>query len=177
MMSKRWSLIALKIALSVFAVFHVFSVILAPNGQTYLGLKTVKFVEPYVDLFELTNAWSFFAPEPGPPVFVEWELMGKNGESLGKDRWPQTPSPFFLRERQTRRLSSSQFMVGSDTLAEKMMTPYLCSHNPHAASVKIWRVIQGAPTMLEVAEGKRTVGDEKELKRMFVAHNFCEGRT
>lgn len=167
----RW----LKGFLSFFVVYHVFAVALVPNGQSYLGVKAAPWVEPYVNFMEFTNAWSFFAPEPGPPpVFVEYELLDKNGDSFEHGRWPEMPDPFLIRERQNRRIAAAEFMMASEVRAEKMMVQYLCAHKSGTRSLRVWRVMYTIPDFQEVLEGKRQIGDDVRMERKLVSHTFCE---
>ncbi|MFL5812729.1 MAG: hypothetical protein ACJ763_04070 [Bdellovibrionia bacterium] len=165
----------IKAALSVFVVFQLTVVLLAPNGDHYVGATLEPFVEPYANFFELTNKWSFFAPEPGPPpVFVEYEILGANGESIHKARFPEEKSPYFLRDRQNRRIASVEFMMPGEDRVEKVMVPYLCGKNPEAQAIKLWRVAYTVPSMEDVASGKRQFGDEVNLERRVVSHTYCE---
>lgn len=164
-----------KAALSVFIVFQLTVVLLAPNSDHYVGTKLKPFVEPYANFFELTNKWSFFAPEPGPPpVFVEYELLDSKGESIRIARYPEEKNPYFLRDRQNRRIASVEFMMPGEDRVEKVMVPYLCGKNPQADSVKLWRIAYQIPTMEDVASGKRQIGDDVNLERRVVSHTFCE---
>lgn len=163
--------------LSLFVGFQLFTVLLVPNAQNWLGMKVAPWLEPYVNFFELTNAWSFFAPEPGPPpVFVEFEKLDRKGESLGLGRWPEVHDPFWLRERQNRRIAAAEYMMATELRAEKMMLQYLCRVYPEAGSFRIWRIMYSVPDFQDVASGKRRIGDDVGLERRLVSHSFCEER-
>lgn len=163
--------------LSLALVFHLFAVLLAPNKETYLGFRAAKIVEPYLNFLELGSSWNFFAPEPGPPpVFVEWELVGKRGEQLGRGQFPELPDPFTLRERQNRRIAFTRFMVFDDSRTQGVMVPWLCRNHPEAASVRVWRVIHTIPSLNDVAAGRRRIGDDVGLERRSAAHGLCPER-
>ncbi len=167
----RWA----KAALSVFIVFQLTVVLLAPNGDHYVGNFLKPVIEPYANFFELTSRWSFFAPEPGPPpVFVEYQLLGAHGAELQKARFPEEKNPYFIRDRQNRRIASAEFMMPGEDRVEKVMVPYLCGNHPEAESIKLWRVAYTIPSMEDVASGKRQIGDEVNLERREVSHTFCE---
>lgn len=173
----RPRLTVIKAALSAFIVFQLFSVLLVPNAQNWLGTKAAPVIEPYVNFFELTNAWSFFAPDPGPPpVFVEYEKLDRKGESLGLGRWPEVKDPYLLRERQNRRIAAAEYMMANELRAEKMMLQYLCRQHPEAGSFRIWRIMYTVPDFQDVASGKRKIGDDVGLERRLVSHSFCEER-
>lgn len=173
----QWGLRGLKAALSIFIVYHLFAVLLVPNGQSFLGSKSAKWVEPYVNLFEFTNNWSFFAPEPGPPpIYIEYELIDREGHSSEFGRWPSLHNPYALRERQNRKIAAAEFMMSSEVRAEKMMIPYLCKEHNNVGSVRLWRVVYSIPQFRDVAEGKREIGDEIQMERKLVSHSFCNGK-
>jgi len=164
-----------KAALSVWIIYHLFIVLLVPNGQGFLGRKISPWVEPYVNFFEFTNVWSFFAPEPGPPpVYIEYELIHRHDGSSQFGKWPSVRSPYSLRERQNRKIAAAEFMMSSELRAEKMMTHYLCKQNPTVGSIRLWRVMYSIPEFRDVAEGKRSIGDEVQMERKLVSHSFCE---
>lgn len=170
-------LVGLKISLSVFIVYHLFSVLLVPNAQSFLGREAAKWVEPYVNFLEFTNGWSFFAPEPGPPpVYIEYELINRKEGGSEFGRWPSVQSPFSLRERQNRRIAAAEFMMSSEVRAEKMMVPYLCRRNSHIDSIRLWRVMYSIPSFQDVVEGKRVIGDQVQMERKLVSHSFCNGK-
>jgi hypothetical protein len=118
--------------------------------------------------------WGFFAPEPGPPpVFIEWELLDQKGNTLEMDRFPSFPDPFWIRERQNRRMSLTRFMMSEDQRIEKMMFPFLCQNHQGVASIRMWKVGYSIPSPLDVVHEKRKLGDEEGKERHWVLHGFC----
>ena len=163
--------------LSVFLVFHLLCVIIAPNKETYLGYRVAWLIEPYINSLGLSSSWSFFAPDPGPPpVFVEWELLDKASHPLERGRWPEATDPFILRERQNRRIATARFMVFSDERTEQVMLPYLCRTHPQADAVRLWRVSLTIPSLTDVRSGRRKIGDNGGREKRWVSHSFCGGR-
>lgn len=164
--------------LSAFLLFHLAVIIIVPNKQTYISGRFASVFMPYANLFEFSSGWSFFAPEPGPPpIYLEWALLDKNGEEIGQGRWPEVKDPYFFRDRQNRRIAATRFMASDDTHAEKMMVPVLCASDPRVHSVRLWKLVVGLPTLTDVADGKRTIGDEQDLDRRAVSLDFCGGET
>lgn len=150
----------LSAGLSMFVCFHLASMFLTPNWQNYLGDRASTVLTPYVNFFELTGNWSFFAPDIGPPpIFLEWEIFDKKRKLIEHDRWPPPPEAFFLRERQNRRISAVRFMLAAENRAGRMMTPYLCRKNPNATSVRLSKVLYRLPPF---AWGKRSGGSQVE---------------
>jgi hypothetical protein len=165
----------IRMALSAVIAFHLFAIVLSPNKNTWLGYQCAKIVEPYVNALELASSWSFFAPDPGPPpIFVEWQLENKKGEMIEKGRWPDSPDPYFLRERQNRRIATARFMAMSDERTEQVLLPYLCRTRPQAFSVKLWRTVYTLPSLTDVVKGKRKIGDDVGMDRRWVSQSFCD---
>lgn len=168
---KNW----LRAGLSALIIYHLMAIMLAPNAENHLGMKLGPLLNPYIFGLEFTNGWSFFAPNPEPPIFIEYELLGAKGERLHYGRWPEeTKDSFFLRERQNRRVSSTDFMISAEIRTEKIMVPYLCSRELAARSLRLWRVMHTLPSMAEVESGKRKLGDDVGVEKRFVSHSFCE---
>lgn len=171
-MISRW----FKPLFSLFLVFHLICIVVAPNQNTYLGAVVAPVLKPYAEVMEFTSSWSFFAPEPGPPpVFIEWEVLDESGMRLAKGDWPSKEDPFFFRERQNRRIATAKFMVLSDVRTEGIMAPYLCRKHPGAHSVALWRVLQSIPSLQDVASGRRKIGDDQGIERRWVSRSFCGG--
>lgn len=172
------SLNAKKMLLSLAVLFHMFCVILAPNSQTYVGQMSEKIVGPYVSSLELASQWGFFAPDPGPPpVFIEYELVGAGGDSLRGGMWPEKKDPFWIRERQNRRISVARFIFASPDRLEKTLAPYFCKSNPDAQAVRLWKIVQGMANLHDVAQGKRTIHDAQGTERKYVTQYLCGGKT
>lgn len=169
------SLRALKIGLSVFIAFHLYCITLFPVSDSPMGMRLTHWVRPYVLAFELTNNWNFFSPNPSPPIYIDYEFLGEQGEAIRSGRWPEPQDPYFWRDRQTRRITATDFMLASEIRVEKMMVSYFCATvTPRPRSLRLWRVAEPVPTPAEVADGKRKLGDGVGAERKFVSHNFCE---
>lgn len=170
--------VAVQAGLSLAVVFHLLVILLMPNAHTWLAQRALGWLEPYVHALELTPQWNFFAPDPGPPpLFVEWELEDERGERIGTGHFPERWDPFFLRERQNRRVAMTRFMVQSDARTEQIMLSYLCRRHPEASGVTLWRTVYSTPSLESVAKGERRIGDEEGVQRQWVSHSFCERGT
>jgi hypothetical protein len=171
------SLRGLKAGLSLFIAFQLMVMVLGPNGRNHLGEQLAPIVNPYLAFFELTQQWSFFAPEPGPPpVFIEYALLDAQGDELHKGRFPDMEHQPFLRERLNRRIAATEYMILDEVRTERIMLPYLCRKFPDAKSVRLWRLSYTIPSMAEVVGGKRLIGDEVDLDRHEISTSFCVGR-
>jgi hypothetical protein len=162
-----------KAGLSVFIAFHLFCVILFPICDTPMGERLTHWARPYVLALELTNNWNFFSPNPSPPIYVDYELVDDHGEIQSEGRWPEPKDPFFWRDRQTRRITATDFMIAGEVRVEKMMVSYFCNQPSHPHSVRLWRAMESQPTAEQVVSGQRRPGDGKGTERKFVSQTFC----
>jgi hypothetical protein len=165
---------AFKIALSVFLAFHFFCISLVPSGQNYAVYLVAPIVEPYVKLLSIGSTWSFFAPDPGPPpLYIEYELLSADGTHLDQKRWPDDQNAPFFREQRAWRATLARGLIALPTGGEQFMGPYLCRINSGAFSIRMWTLEFGAPSLLDVRDGKRRVGDEVDQRRRFVGTVSC----
>lgn len=167
----------LKAILSMGIAFHLFCIVLVPNSQNYLGFLAAPVVEPYIRMLALASTWGFFAPDPGPPpVYIEYEALGADGSTLRSSRWPDDSKKPFARERRIWRVSMARTLANLPAGSEQILGPYLCSENPDAAMVRMWRVSFGMPTLLDVRDGRRAIGDEVDVDRRSVGLSYCPER-
>jgi hypothetical protein len=159
--------------LSVLIAYHLAAILLFPNSDNSAGVALGRFVRPYLFFFEMTNGWNFFAPNPEPPIYIQYELFGEGGKQLEQGTWPDKKNPFWIRDRQNRRVSATDFMMSAELRTERMMVPLLCGRSSKTTSVSLWRVMYNTPTPQEIVSGKRKLGDEVGLERKFVSHSFC----
>lgn len=167
--SMRW----VRAGLSLYLVFHLFCVVMIPNTDTPPGLKLQRFLAPYAFFMEFTNTWGFFAPDPQVPIYVEYELSDARGEAFDRGQWPEAKNPYFLRERQNRRVTVADFVINSELRVEKMMVNYLCHQPSKPRSVRLWRSMDSMPSPADVVSGKRVVGDGVDRQKRFVSQTFC----
>ncbi len=166
---------AFKIILSVFIIYHLFAVVISPHFVNDFEWKPPFFLSSYLNFFGLLTQWSFFAPNPGPPpIYLEWELVDRHGGILEAARWPEFPDPFFLRERQNRRIVAVRNMVEFDLRASKMMLPYLCKKKEDVNRVRLWSLIYSIPSRLEIVRGTAVIGDRSQYQRHWVSDSFCK---
>ena len=161
---------------SVLIALHLLAVWIAPNKDTPIGRMIKPLLDPYLDGLELAANWNFFSPDPGMPLYVEWELVNSKGETYSSGMMPEFRNPYFLRERQNRRMVAARFIGVNDERLVKVLSLYLCDHHPEAASLRIWSSSIMLPSPQEVASGKKPMADVSSLNRRMVANHYCEGR-
>ena len=156
----------IKALLSVWAVFHVLAVLITPNRNTYLGALVSGVIEPYANFLELSANWNFFAPQPGPPIRLEYEALDAERGQIAHDFWPALDSPW-------RQTTLSHFVMKDPNGGDRLIGNFLCHRNPAAKSVRIWRNTYGIPTAQEVKKGSRKIGDDTQVVRQFIGEWAC----
>jgi hypothetical protein len=155
--------------LSAWAIFHVLAVLITPNRNSYLGKALGSWMEPYANFLELSANWNFFAPQPGPPIRLEFEAVDAQGAQLVHDFWPALDSPW-------RQSTLSHFVMKDPNGGDRLMGNFLCHRNPGSHSIRMWRNTYGIPSLEEVATSKKKIGDDSRVVRQFMGEWRCSGR-
>lgn len=162
----------LKIALSIFAVFHVACVALAPLPESLVHDWIRPFTEPYLNGLGLGAHWEFFAPDPrNARLFVEWELLNAEGQPIGKGQWPDPESPYWLSERHNRRVFFAAFLVAHQLRVDRVIGPWAC-RSPGAHSVRLWRASYPLAPLPSKGLPTRDLAAPAET-REWISHTFC----
>jgi hypothetical protein len=149
-------------------------VLIAPNSSVEKLRAQDSFFNRYVRLFGLGPYWSFFAPEPGPPpIHIEWEVLSASGEVVGTGSLPDSQEPLLFRDRFNRRLTLAAYLLSDRTRVDRVMSRYVCGRHPGAVSVRLWRSFDPIPSLREVAEGKKSLGDPRNRVREWTAQTYC----
>ena len=158
---------------SVLIGFHLLGVMTAPNPTNYLLYAFRPLLEPYLHFFEFTPNFGYFSPFPAPSMFIEYEVMDERGAQIFSGKWPDPKETFFFQDRLNRRLTLANFVYYDDARASRILAPYFCREVAGAHSVRLWSLAYPVPSMKEVAEGSRRLGDEKVRDRKALGFEFC----
>lgn len=166
-MSKRRAI------LSVVLLFQIAVVTIGPNKETYHGMMLSPIFEPIFNALELGPNWSFFAPDPGPPpIRLEWEVVDEHDNITRTGFFPDGGYPYFINERQTRRVALARFFVYSDERHLGVWSSWVCRSNPDANSVRLWKAEGKIPNLFKVQNGEEIIetpvyGDRKSIGNVF----------
>lgn len=163
----------MRLAVSVFLLFHLGGVFLSPNPASYLSQALSPIYRPYMNFLGLAHTWGFFAPEPvSPPMYIDYIIEKKEGGQLS-GRFPAEKDPFFFRDRQNRRLSLSKFIVATDDNIRNMFVRYQCMHEEDVQSIKLWRVVHTQPSLESVRKGEKKATDAGDYKIEVLGTFYC----
>ena len=160
--------------LTLFLFFHLSVLLITPNKENYFGYRFFHFLEPYVNFFEFSSEWTFFSPDPAPPLYIDWTVLDRDGKELGKGSFPERQSPFLLGDRQIRRLSATRFMIVGDGAVQRTLVPWLCNQHPGAYSVRLTRVFENPPRIVDIIDGKKEPNDTSAYDRTDLGMEFCD---
>ncbi len=159
--------------ISVFLVFHLFGVALAPNPSSFLSFSVSGIYGPYLNFLGLGSTWSFFAPEPFyHPVYIDYVVNRKNKMPVS-GRFPEEKNPYFFRDRYNRRMALARVMVVNDDNIRNMFVAYLCKQYPDMESAQLWRVLATEPSLEMVRKGEKKITDPAELKIEVLGTYYC----
>lgn len=160
--------------LSVALLFQLAVVVIGPNKETYHGFLFAPILEPAFNAFEFGPNWSFFAPDPGPaPVRLEWEILDEKDNVTRTGFFPEDGYPYFINERQTRRVALARFFFFSDERHLNVWSSWVCRSNPDANSVRLWKAEGKIPNLFKVQSGEEAIEAPVFGERKAVGNVFC----
>lgn len=160
--------------LSVALLFQLLVVTIGPNKETYPGYLLSPILEPAFNALEFGANWSFFAPDPGPvPLRLEWEIMDEKDRVIRTGYFPEGGYPYFINERQTRRVALARFFHFSDDRHLNVWSSWVCRSNPDANSVRLWKAEGKIPNLFKVQSGEESIEEPTFGERKSVGNVFC----
>jgi hypothetical protein len=166
--------------LTVLIVLQLGIVFIAPVPESAPARAVGNSIERYMNFFEFTTRWSFFAPDPGsPPMFAEYELLDRAGNGIGVGKWPEEQASYFFADRQFRRVVMNSYFVNLPEASERLLVPWLCrtkkgDHGETVNAVRLWKSVAKLQTREQVASGERRPAEEV---RQPLSLEFCKGAT
>jgi hypothetical protein len=160
--------------LSVALLFQLAIVMIGPNKETYHGYLIAPVFEPAFNGLEFGANWSFFAPDPGPaPIRLEWEILDNKDSVVRTGFFPEEGYPYFINERQTRRVALARFFYFNDERALNVWSSWICRSNPDADSVRLWKAESTIPNLFKVQSGEEAIATPVYGERKSVGNVFC----
>jgi hypothetical protein len=163
-----------RVSLSIFVVFHLFCALTVSNRGSSPTNSVMKVVEAYTSFSGFWSTWGFFAPNPGPQMQIEYQLLDTSGNLVKSSVWPELVTGLSRPDRNIRRISSAQYMVlAHPEAAPNMLIPFLCRQNPGIGSVRLTSAVASFPKVSEILDGTRSFGDDVGTDRRSMGYDFC----
>lgn len=142
---RKRELKALKIALSVFLLYHLATVLLMPNGSSLTGRKLSRYFTAYANTLGFHTTWQFFSPGPSPMFYLEYEPVyageEENLSEAGPQYYPPKRKGFTWSDHWNRRLFAMRFFALHPGHMERYFVPYLCRQFKDAVALDIRSII------------------------------------
>ncbi len=104
----------LKVFLSIFAVWHIFSIFVLPDPDSIVYRHLTRSVVPYGNLIGFNNTWRFFSPNPLIRL-LEYDVFTRDSSGnlrlLTSGRYPRRLEHEGNREVYNRKLNSGMFLM------------------------------------------------------------------
>src|SRR5579871_3993566 len=97
--------LASKALLSVWLVYHLFCILILPNGGSFLGRYSEKYILEYGNFLGINTPWNLFSPDPAHTMYFA-STIHFEGED-GQEVKPPLDT-FFPPEKTTTVTDSSQ---------------------------------------------------------------------
>lgn len=141
-----------KLALSLWLIFHVVGVILTPATASPL-IESIyrRIYSPYLVPLHMIHRYRFFAPEPGPSGLIRWSIARADGSRL-KGEFPH-------RDITPRQLYHRHFMLAERSLSKADQEAWFRAYAKHllhkhgGESISLQHVFHLLPTAAEIQEG------------------------
>jgi hypothetical protein len=175
-----WPLWA-KIVVSLLIVWHFFAIFLAVTSEGYAGgrpelayqlyYSEVPWTHGYLKGLFLTNAYRFFAPNPGPTTLIWFRLQYEDGSV----RWVELPDgdEFVLRMPYQRRLALAM-AIGQNIAFDREGRPFLSVQGKAYLSSYVRHVAKKFPKVRTGRDGSTTLVPVEKVQVTWVQHHWLE---
>ena len=149
----------LKIVLSILLTTHVLIVAMIPNQHSIVNVSLSQYLLPYVNTLGINSMWQFFAPNPGPAIYFEFEVPEK---VAGTDEvaptytefYPALKNPYFFRARYNRYISAVRLISRYPKLIKHALAPNICNSYPQLQELSLGFVAMNFPSLEDVRAGE-----------------------
>lgn len=167
--SKKW----VQGLASIWLLWHLFVIFSVPNQTSYLNVTLKPLLLPYANSLGFNRSWQFFSPDPGTPLFLQFEIW-KNREKIGSEIYPPLQAPF-IRLPYVRRIYLVRILTLFPELAGLVVGPYLCRMHPEASELEMSYMAVKPVTYDEVKEQGFGMNDLSRREFSFIRNEVCRG--
>jgi hypothetical protein len=139
--------ILLKSLVSLWILYHLFSIIVMPNAGSFVGRVFQSYITPYSNTFGFSSSWNFFSPDPAHTMYMRYMIYftDENGDAQKEPIegfFPAEKNQGTFDPRRRRDMYMMHFMLLDPRRIESIFVPYLCKHNPGATNIRVDFVIE-----------------------------------
>ena len=160
----------LKILLSIWLCYHVFCIVVLPNGSSFLGRYFENYILGYSNSIGINSTWNFYSPDPANTMYFSYTVHFENdqGEDLKpsvQEFLPPEKDQIVTDSSKRRLLYAMRYLALDPHRLQVLMAPWICREFAGASRISINHVIERIP-ILDVALSKMNerVSDLREIQ-------------
>ena len=167
-----------KVALSLFILFHVITIFVFANQGSILHQTLPHFMINYATTLIFNSKWQFFAPNPmvderylkyeislDDKVSAEKVVQNEDTTKIKYHYWPPKPNTKIFQENWNRMFIHSVLSTSSEDKVKNLFIPWACRKHSEAYSISI-RKERRKLTTINVARVK-----DENFKRLLQPHD------
>lgn len=135
--------------LSIFIIYHLVAVALAPNSTSFLGRVLGPYYLGYANMVGAHTPWNFFSPDPADNFRIEYKV--RFSEISGTPTLTQTLPEWYdkgtLSPNERRDLYLTRFLMMDPTRLASLFGPWMCRKYPEASEVVSQFKVQKLPPL------------------------------
>ena len=162
----------IKILLSCAIVFHLWMVVVIPNGDSYFVYTWGKMIYPYVSTLGIGSSWQFFSPDPAPAVYYEIRAL-QAGEEIASTIYPNESEQPWFRPNVSRRNSVKNIFMRYPKYTTEVLVPYFCRQYPQADLISIRKKMLRSVSYVAAIEGQ-ALNDRNWATYEEIGEEYCE---
>ncbi|MCC7441916.1 MAG: hypothetical protein IT285_09795 [Bdellovibrionales bacterium] len=168
-----------RIAVNGLLVFHLLVMALVPNQQLYVPQEIAVPMIAYANILGMNVAWKFFAPDPAPPIYYEFEVTlpprpGEKEPRRERMHLPALRNDEFWRQNYNRRVALKNTVLQHPKLISQVVVPRMvCTRFPEARDVAVTRIGVRFPSLKEIREGRGLNDMEDRRTYTLLSHEVC----
>lgn len=133
-------------------LYHLFIILIAPNGSSYVGRSLERAIFPYAATLGLNYSWNFFSPDPAHTMYIKYTLYFKDDMEQDKrdpvvGYFPEAKEKGEYRLSHRRVLYAMRFLVLDPSRLETVLSPWLCKSEPDVTHVNVQHIIDSIPPL------------------------------
>ena len=162
------SKIFLKALLSIWLVYHLFCIVILPNGASFLGRYFESYILPYANSIGINSTWNFYSPDPAHTMYFSYTVYFENeqGEEIKpplEQFLPPEKNQIVVDSSKRRLLYAMRYLALDQKRMQTLLAPWICRENTGASRVSIHHVIERIPTLdMAMANLSKNVDELRE---------------
>lgn len=174
-MTKSKSHLWLKLLVSVGIVFHLICIFVLPNPESIIYRKLSPWITVYANQLGFNTTWRFFSPNPLIRL-LEYDVYSRTpeGELISSThRYPESLEHEDFRDNYNRKISSSMFLMASQTNFETILAPRICKMHPQAETISFYVVGYELPSIEKSVFLQKSIKELGTMSRQEVQDVDC----